>query len=75
MFGHDTIMLSCLWSLYLSLNMTCKVVNWVLKRVEYIKDYYVKISYRDLLCEVHMQKGNVKLNTINKMCSTFESFN
>ena len=54
--------------------MNFKVLNWVLKRVEYIKDYYVKICYWDLLCEVNMQEDNVKLNTINEMCLTFESF-
>jgi len=33
------------YELYLSLNMTCKVLNWVLKKVEYISDCYVKASY------------------------------
>jgi len=36
--------------------MTSKMLNWVLKRVKYIKDYYVKVSYWGLLCEFDIPK-------------------
>jgi len=36
--------------------MTGKVLNWVIKEVEYIKDCYEKVSYWGLLCEFDMPK-------------------
>jgi len=35
----------------------CKVFNRVLKRVDYIGDCYVKVSYWGVLCEFDIPKG------------------
>jgi len=50
---------------YLSLDIICKMSNWVLKRVKCIRGY-------DIMWAWYILKGNTKSDAINEMCLAFE---